>query len=101
MAEEKRFRILPVNVSLETDQDVIDWWDSLPNSERSGAVREAIRRAMGQVTTVEQVFAAVQELRQQLAAGQVVVVDDPSRLFVEPAEAAKNLDNLMSMLEGL
>lgn len=101
MADDKRYRILPINVSLETDQDIIDWWDSLPNSERSGAVREAIRRAMGQVTTVEQVFAAVQELRQQLAAGQVVVVDEPSRLFVEPVEAAKNLDNLMSMLEGL
>ncbi|HEX9921894.1 MAG TPA: hypothetical protein VGD99_04465 [Anaerolineae bacterium] len=94
-------RILPINVNLETDQDIIDWWDGLPNSERSGAVREAIRRAMGQVTTVEQVYAALLEIKQQLAVGQFVVEEGPEQAFVEPMEAARNLNNLMSMLEGL
>ena len=76
------------------DRDILRWLNAQDN--RSAALREAIRGAMGRGgVTIGDVYQAIKVLERKLQAGAVVGCASPSsEEWDEPPEAAAALDGL-------
>lgn len=46
----RAFKLIAFKAYYDTDQDILDWWESIEEGERSDAIRDLIRERLGIVT---------------------------------------------------
>jgi len=84
------------SLDTETDRDILRWLEKQAKSQRSAAVRDALRDHMSRNSiTLGDVYQAVKDLEHKLQAGASVAAGpDGSSNWDEPLEAAAALDAL-------
>ena len=55
-ARKRGYRMITFKAYLDTDTDILDWWDSIEAGERSDAIRDLIRIHMGLHSTQRKPF---------------------------------------------
>lgn len=45
--QKRRHRLIAFKVFEDTDPDILDWWDSIENGERSNVIRDVLREYLG------------------------------------------------------
>ena len=46
--KKRNYRTITFKVYYDTDEDILDWWESIEAGERSDAIRDLIREQLGQ-----------------------------------------------------
>jgi len=46
--KKRNYRMIAFKVYYDTDEDILDWWESIEAGERSDAIRDLIREQLGQ-----------------------------------------------------
>ena len=80
---------IPVSLDDQRDADILAWLDR--QSNRSAAVREAIREKMSGITLTD-IYHELQELKRRS-----IVTHRAEPDTSEPSEAAANLDKLLGL----
>jgi hypothetical protein len=47
--KKRNYRTITFKVYLDTDQDILDWWEGIEEGERSDSIRDLIREQLGSV----------------------------------------------------
>jgi len=89
-----------INISFslnsDRDSDLVGWLDSLPDRERSMAIRKMLRVGLGMSNiTHDDLYRAIQGLGRKLQSGVIIPITNQVDASIdEPADVAAALDRL-------
>ena len=89
-----------INISFylnnDRDRDLVDWLDSLPERERSMAIRKILRVGLGMSNiTHDDLYRAIQDLGRKLQSGAIIPISNQDDAPMdEPPDIVATLDKL-------